>query len=204
MTARDLVIVSGGLSQPSSTRLLADRLAEATAAALDQAATTANIEVIELRDHAHALTNNLLTGFASEELDAVKATITQADGVIAVSPIYSASYAGLFKNFFDVLDADALNGTPVLIAATAGTARHSLALEYAVRPLFTYLKAVTVPTAVFAASEDWGSGGKIEGGLAARIRVAAAQLAAAMIAAQPRSTADPYESLTPFEELLRG
>ena len=82
-----------------------------------------------------------------------------ADGLIVVTPIFNASYSGLFKSFFDVLDADALAGKPVLIGATGGTARHSLALEHALRPLFAYLRAVVVPTAVFAATEDWGTGG---------------------------------------------
>ena len=44
-----------------------------------------------------------------------------------------------------------LAGKPVLIGATGGTARHSLALEYALRPLFSYLRTVVVPTAVYAA-----------------------------------------------------
>jgi FMN reductase len=72
--------------------------------------------------------------------------------VIAVTPIFSASYSGLFKTFFDVLERGALAGKPVLIAATGGSERHSLALEHAVRPLFAYLRAVVVPTAVYAAS----------------------------------------------------
>src|SRR5581483_4154931 len=96
-----------------------------------------------------------------------------ADGLIAVSPIFSASYSGLFKTFFDVLDQGVLEGKPVLIAATGGTARHSLALEYAFRPLFAYLKAIVVPTAVYAAAEDWA-----DGGLAERIERAAGELTA--------------------------
>ena len=58
-----------------------------------------------------------------------------------------------------MLDADALTGTPVLLAATAGTARHSLAVEFALRPLFSHPRAIAVPTGVFAASEDWAGGG---------------------------------------------
>ena len=81
--------------------------------------------------------------------------MTGADGLIAVTPIFTTCYCGLFKSFFDVLDTDALAGMPVLIGATAGTARHSLALDYALRPMFTYLHAVVVPTGVFAATEDW-------------------------------------------------
>ena len=74
-------------------------------------------------------------------------------------------------------DDSALRGTPVLMAATAGTARHSLVLEHAMRPMLSYLKAVTVPTGVFAASEDWGTGGTVDAGLSSRITVAATELA---------------------------
>ena len=83
--------------------------------------------------------------------------MTGADAVIVVTPIFSASYSGLFKTFFDVIEPDALAGKPVLIGATGGTARHSLALEYALRPLFTYLHAVVVPTAVYAAPRTGGA-----------------------------------------------
>ena len=90
-----------------------------------------------------------------------------------MTPVFQASYSGLFKTFVDVLDDGSLRGTPVLMAATAGTARHSLVLEHAMRPMFSYLKAVTVPTGVFAASEDWGADGTVDAGLSGRIGVAA-------------------------------
>jgi len=86
--------------------------------------------------------------------------VAAADAVIAVSPIFNASYSGLFKAFFDVLEPGALTGKPVLVAATGGSERHSLALEHAMRPLFAYLRAVVVPTAVYAASSDWASAGR--------------------------------------------
>jgi FMN reductase len=204
MTTRSLAVVSAGLSQPSSTRLLADRLAAATAAALQVQGIDVEVEVIELRDLAHDLTDNLLTFFASETLQAAKDAVAGSDAVIAVSPIFSASYNGPFKTFFDLLDRDALAGTPVLLGATAGTARHSLALEHAMRPLFAYLKAVVVPTAVFAASEDWGTGGQVHGGLAARIDRAAGELAASIAARPPKEVVDPFADPTPFEQLLRS
>jgi FMN reductase len=133
-------------------------------------------------------------------------TVTGADGLIVVTPIFSASFSGLFKTFFDVLDKDALVGKPVLLGATAGTARHSLALEHAMRPLFAYLRAVTVPTGVFAASEDWAGAGGIDRGLADRIDRAAVELAdlvtGRLAGARP---ADPFaDPETSFEELLRG
>ncbi|GAA4920135.1 FMN reductase [Actinomycetospora succinea] len=197
---RTLAVVSAGLSTPSSTRLLADRLTDATVAALGERGVAARPEVIELRDHARDLADHLVTGFPNAALRPVLDTVAGADGLIAVSPIFSASYSGLFKTFVDVLDRDALTGTPVLLGATAGTARHQLALDHAMRPLFAYLHATVVPTGVFAASEDWGSSAE----LAERITRAAGELAD-LVAARPAATvADPLADPTPFEALLRG
>ncbi|MFG3304594.1 FMN reductase [Streptomyces wuyuanensis] len=176
-----LVAVSAGLSSPSSTRLLADRLAEAAQERLAEQDRKVEVEVIELRDLATAIANNLVTGFPSPTLGTAIDAVTKADGVIAVSPVFTASYSGLFKSFFDLVDPQALTGKPVLIAATGGTARHSLALDHALRPLFAYLRALVVPTAVYAASEDWGSSGdEYTEGLPARIRRAGGELAELM------------------------
>ena len=57
--------------------------------------------------------------------------VCAADGVITVTPVFNASYSGLFKLFFDALDEGAMKGRPVLLGATGGTARHSLAVEHA-------------------------------------------------------------------------
>jgi FMN reductase len=187
MPNKKLAVVSAGLSQPSSTRLLADRLAEATvdrlretgpssAAGAANAACEVDVTVIELRDLAHDITNNLLTGFAAPKLQAALDAVTGANGLIAVTPIFTTSYSGLFKSFIDVIDNTAMTDLPVLIGATGGTDRHSLALDYSMRPLFTYLHAIVVPTSVYAASADWGS---IEGSaLPDRIGRAAGELAA--------------------------
>ncbi|MGZ4503863.1 MAG: CE1759 family FMN reductase, partial [Nocardioidaceae bacterium] len=121
-----------------------------------------------------------------------------------VTPVFQASYSGLFKTFFDVVEDGALAGKPVLVAATAGTARHSLVLEFAMRPLFAYLQATVVPTGVFAATEDFGgAGGALVDALGERVDRAARELAA-LIAGRPAPVAvDPFENPTPFEELLR-
>lgn len=201
-TARRLVTVSAGLGQPSSTRLLADRLAAATERHLRDAGAAPQVAVIELRDHAQDLTNHLLTGFPSPKLQATIDEVLAADGLIAVSPIFSASYSGLFKLFFDVVERDGLAGMPTLIAATGGTARHSLALEHALRPLFAYLNAATVATAVYAASEDWGTGGvSVDGSLVERIDRAARELATAMAGAAPRIRPDAFADPVPFERV---
>ena len=222
MTTRTIAVVSAGLSQPSSTRLLADRLAAAAERQLQEQGHDVVLETFELREHAQSITNNLLTGFPSGDLCMVLDSVRGADALIAVSPILSASYSGLFKSFFDVLEPDALVGKPVLIAATGGTARHSLALEFALRPLFAYLRATVAPTGVFAATEDWASGdvasgdvasgavgggatnGGVTSGLAARIDRAAGELVGLLLGSSTPAPEDPFEDVTPFERLLAG
>jgi FMN reductase len=176
MTAtRRLAVVAAGMSQPSSTRMLADRLAAATVTELSRRGVEVDVTVIELRDHAKDVTNMMLSGFASPALESVIGSVTGADGLIAVSPVFSASYSGLFKSFFDVIDQRSLEGMPVVIGATGGTARHSLVLDHALRPLFSYLHASVMPTGVFAATDDWGSADGAP--LLARIERAAHELA---------------------------
>jgi FMN reductase len=201
MKRRTLIVISAGLSRPSATRLLADQLSTAAVAAAGDLGVLLDSRVIELRDLASDITNAMLTGFAPAALQEVLDAVAGADAVIAVTPIFTASYSGLFKSFFDVLDAGALAGKPVLIAATGGTARHSLALEHAVRPLFTYLRAVPLPTAVFAASEDWG-GATADGELRDRIERAAGELAREVDRREPAPVTDPFALTTSFEDLL--
>ena len=218
---RKIVVITAGLSQPSSTRLLADRIAEAVTTQVSARGESATVEVIELRELAHDLATTMTTGgMPTEAVRQARDLVTSADGLIAVTPVFTASYSGLFKMFMDVLDTDAINGMPVIIAATAGTPRHSLVLDHALRPLFTYLRAVVVPTSVFAATEDFGGG---EGaGLGSRIARAASELAALVVAETgavqgfapndrdldgPRrrtSGTQVDQDVTPFEEMLRG
>ncbi|MGZ0711208.1 FMN reductase (plasmid) [Coraliomargarita sp. W4R53] len=196
MTARRIAVVSAGLSNPSSTRMLADRLASAAVAQLASSGVEASADVFELRDYAHDITNNLLTGFAPPALESMINTIISSDAVIAVTPIFSTSYSGLFKSFIDVLEPDALSGKPVLIGANAGTARHSLAIDYAIRPLFAYLHADAVSTGVFAASSDWGSAGDQVAPLSERIERGARELAEAIMRREPAQSVDPFDPET--------
>ena len=205
MTTFSVAVISAGLSQPSSTRLLADRLARANRGAVDARGDRVEFVDIELRELAHEITNNLLTGFPGPALQSAIDAVTSADAVIAVTPVFSASYSGLFKSFFDILENGALDGTPVLVAATAGTARHSLVLEHALRPLFSYLHAVVVPTAVFAASEDWGASGGSDA-LRRRIDRAAGELAALVESRPAAGRGDQFDrdvaAMGSFEDLL--
>jgi len=191
-----LVVVSAGLSVPSSTRLLGERLA----AAVGQQVSGVEVEFVELRELAVEIAQNFVSGFPGAGLRAAFDAVVGADGLIVVTPVFSASYSGLFKSFFDLLDKDSLAGKPVLVAATGGTARHSLVLDHALRPLFTYLRAVVVPTGVYAASEDWGAQGLPE-----RIERAAGELGTLMrglsVARVPEAR-DEFEITVPFEQRL--
>jgi len=193
MTARRIAVVSAGLSNPSSTRMLADRLSATTAKHLAELDMEVEVDVFELRDYAHDITNNLLTGFAPPALESMLNTVVSADALIVVTPIFSTSYSGLFKSFIDVIDPDALTGKPVLIGANAGTARHSLAIDYAIRPLFAYLHAEPVSTGVFAASSDWGGSADQVAPLGARIERAATELAEAIARRSPEASVDPFD-----------
>src|SRR5689334_13737352 len=102
MKQRNLVVISAGLSQPSSTRLLADQLSAAAGRAAAQLGVTVEVQVIELRDLAHEITDHMLTGFPQSTLKQAQDSVAAADGLIVVTPVFSASYSGLFKSFFDV------------------------------------------------------------------------------------------------------
>lgn len=217
MTQR-IVAVTAGLSVPSSTRLLTDRIVSATrelAQALGDRVQVGRdqdlqIEVIELRDLAQDIAAHLVTRFPSERLARVLEEVGAADGLIVVTPTFAGSYSGLFKSFFDLLEPTALAGTPVLLAATGGTARHSLMLDHAMRPLFAYLQAEPLATGVFAATDDFA-----DAGLGRRIERAAGQLVAALganarttHAAPTEDTASPEDSelgaVPDFRDLLFG
>jgi FMN reductase len=151
-----LAVVSAGTSDPSSTRLLADRIAERTAALAARRGGAVTVGVIELREIAADISTALVSQLITPKLQHAITVLGEADGIIASAPVYKAAPSGLFTSFFDVLDNDLLIAKPVVLAATAGTARHGLVTDDQMRPMFAYLRTMTVPTSLFAAPEDWG------------------------------------------------
>lgn len=199
-----IAVVSAGLSDPSSTRLLADRLGRAAAEALLADGTTAAVEHVELRPIAHEIVDAMLTGFAAPALAKAIATVVEADAVVFVTPVFTAGVSGLAKSFLDVIDKDALADMPVLLGATGGTARHSLAIDHALRPVFAYLRAAVVPTGVFAATDDWGTAGDAAA-LEGRISRAGADLAWAVRSSRRvRQQADALPATPDFAAMLGG
>lgn len=205
-----VAVVSAGLSEPSSSRLLADRLAQATVTALDdpslpavgQGAGTTRVVHVDLRPLAHEVTDAMLTRFLPPALGAAVAEVVEADALVFVAPVFTAGMSGLAKSFLDVLDTDALVDMPVLLGATGGSPRHSLAVEHGFRPVFSYLRAAVAPTAVFAATEDWGDA---EGAAAldARVRRAGADLAHMIRTSRRRGPAAGGD-VVDFGSLLQG
>lgn len=215
---RNIVVVQAGLGVPSTSAMLADQLSAAVKDQLSQQGVEVAIHTVNLRDYAGDIANNLVTGYAGPGLASAIGTVADADAMIAVTPTFSASYSGLFKSFFDVLDPKFIDGMPVLMGATGGTSRHALMLEMAMRPLFSYLHANTMPTAIFAAPEDWGQsqGDGIESRINARISAAAKELASVIghsdtpeshaFVVDHKAKRSAYEenkmASLPFEELL--
>ncbi|MFW6600468.1 CE1759 family FMN reductase [Propionibacteriaceae bacterium Y2011] len=198
MTTHQLVVLTGGMGQPSTSRLLADRLADAVRESLALREEQVEVAVFELRELAHDTTRALVNQMESEALLAAKQAVIGADALIVVNPVFNGGVSGIVKSFLDLFTPDDLTGKPVLLGATGGSERHSLVLEYALRPIFTHLRTWTAPTGVFAATGDWGSGA----GPTERIRRAGGELAELIMSRPQRKQADPYDDVVPFAQLL--
>ena len=166
-----VAVVSAGTSDPSSTQLLADRTADRVTALAARHGHEVTTSGIELREIAADISTALVSQLVTPRLRQAITALGEADGIIATAPVYKAGPSGLFTSFFHVLDNDLLIAKPVVLAATAGTARHALVADEAMRPMFAYLRTLTAPTSLFAAPEDWS-----DPALNARIERAAREL----------------------------
>ena len=212
---RRIVVLQAGLRNTSTTNMLGDELAREVAAAFEATGQGVEVRTINIRDHAHGIADTLLAGFSGLELQEALDVTAAADGLVVVTPTFSASYSGLFKSYIDILEPESLTGKPVILAATGGTERHSLMIEHALRPLFAYLGAEPVRTGVFAATSDFGG---TEGQISARVRRAAGELVArlAPVAGATAARADTAanggpkapvpkgfgDDLVPFEQMM--
>lgn len=214
---RHIAVVAAGLSDPSSTSMLAKQLSEATADALAERGFRPVVHHFELREVATDIADSMVTFSRSEKLTEMIAEVEQADAVITVSPVFKASYSGLFKSFWDLVDNDALRGVPVQLGATGGSPRHSLVIDNAMRPLFSYLRTRVMPVSVYAATEDWGAAGGSPDAhdpesnpayLSRRIGQTGDDLAEVTGRLNPRPRRAPSQpkelEVIPFDQLLNG
>ncbi len=143
--AARVVAINAGVSDPSSTRLLTERLLSKIADDLGRADVEVDMKIIDLAPLAGDIANALTAGFPSTALREVIGELADADAVVAATPVYKAGISGLFKAFVDVLDNDLLVAKPVLLAGTAGTARHAMVVDDQMRPLFAFMRTLTTP-----------------------------------------------------------
>jgi len=145
-----VVAVSGSLNHPSKTTTLVDGIVDALGRALPIDAHV--ITLTELGPSiAGVISRAELPQDALEELRRIET----ADVLIVATPVYRASFTGLFKHLFDFVDQYALVDVPVLLAASGGSERHSLIIEHQLRPLFGFFQAVTLPVGVYAHDSDF-------------------------------------------------
>jgi FMN reductase len=180
-----LVLLSAGTGNPSSTRLLGDRVAQKTLDLLREDDVPATVGALELGPLAVDIAKATVSGVKSADLQAAIERLAAADGVIAATPVYKAGISGLFKSFVDLLDNDLLVAKPILLGATAGTDRHALVVDEQMRPLFAYMRALALPTSVFATPDDWAATE-----LGERVERAAAELATLLRAGVGREIAE--------------
>ena len=169
-TTRRLVVVHAGTSDPSSTGLLAGRIAESAVKQGAERGFRIELRTIDLRALANDITSAIVSQLVSPALQKAIDLLQDADGLVASTPVYKAGPSGLFTEFFQVLDNDLLIGVPVVLAGTGGSPRHSLVIDDQLRGLFAYLRTLPTPTTVYAAPEDW------QDGLGSRIDRAATEL----------------------------
>lgn len=156
-----ITALTASLSESSTSNRLAQRILDATTELAAEAAPEASsepveTEIINLRELSHQLVDSMLTGVPSDQLDAVYTKLRASDAVVLAAPVYNAAPIGLLTMFLQLFPDAGLRGIPVLLASTGGTARHSLAMDQHIRPVIAYLKGLALPTAVFAATDDWG------------------------------------------------
>lgn len=145
-----VVIVNGSPSEQSKTMGLAQ-------VALDALSRTTSVEThrVDVYRLGTGFTDALDRGSVSPEIEEQLRLVEEAGLVIAATPVYRGSYTGLFKHFFDLIGQYALANKPVLLLATGGGHHHALALDHALRPLFAFFQALTLPVGVFASSGDF-------------------------------------------------
>ena len=150
MSTLNVTVLCGSLQRPSRTRALCDALL----AKLGECRTIVP-QVLEIAQFGRAIGACLQRSELPAEILGYLAAVESADVLIAASPVYSATYTGLFKHFIDFMGMDALAGKPTLLAATGGSPLHGLMIDQQMRPLFAMKQALTLPLGVYATEADF-------------------------------------------------
>jgi FMN reductase len=144
-----IVALNGSPRTTSRTGILLGQIAEALADRIP-----ATIRTIEAAREAPHLLTALSRDRVSDAGEVLLRAIETADLLVVGTPVYRASYTGVLKHIFDLVDRDALAGRVALLAATGGTPLHGLVGDHQLRPLLGFFRAVTVPTVVYATAAE--------------------------------------------------
>ncbi|MCB5189734.1 NAD(P)H-dependent oxidoreductase [Methylobacillus arboreus] len=145
-----IVGISGSLTQPSRTKVLVEEIVASASKKLHAPA-----EIIDIAQIAEVLGSTISYSNFPAELSEAYAKLQAADLLIIASPVYKASYAGLLKHFFDLLDPKALVGKVAILAATGGSDQHALVVDYQLRTLASFFSIYTTPTAIYAKDTEF-------------------------------------------------
>jgi FMN reductase len=199
MSQPRIVGLSGSPRRPSKTRALVEQVATEVAGHRQ-----VRLDIFDLVDAGPglgaALQRQELTLPAARIIDAIE----QADALIVGTPVYKGAYTGLFKHIFDLVEPRALVGKPVVLTATGGGPRHALVVEHALRPLFGFFEALTIPTAVYACDADFRDGQLVEPSILARVSTAAQQLAIVIDPTRRQADVTPALASSGVHAVRRG
>ena len=145
-----VVAISGNLSNPSRTSVLAELAAAEIARAL-----STDVQQVRIADHGAALGGALSLQQLPPAVLALYETVFAAPVLVIATPVYKASYTGLLKHFLDLIDPQRLQGKVVVLAATGGSDHHALVIEHQLRPLLAFFGAYTVPTGLYVRDSDF-------------------------------------------------
>jgi FMN reductase len=163
----NLTVVSGSVQRPSKTRSLLEAVVHQF-----QAVIPIEVHWVELGEIAAEVGVALRRSDLRPEIEAHFRAIETADLLIVGTPVYRASYTGLFKHLFDLVEMNALIDVPVLLTATGGSERHALIIEHELRPLFSFFQSLTLPIGVFGTDRDFTDYRISDNALKARVQLA--------------------------------
>lgn len=153
MPELSIVGLSGNITAPSKTRSLV-----ATTLDLVRDRLNATTQIFDINDFGDSLGQARRLDDLDAAARAKVEALAAADALVIATPIYKATYPGLFKHLIDLLDPQSLAGKPVLLAATGGGEKHALVVEHQLRPLLAFFEAQSLATALHASDKDFSDG----------------------------------------------
>jgi FMN reductase len=144
-----IVVLIGSSTPPGRTQAMSEALADCLRAR------GADVTVIDLVNVAcEAADGRPLEKYDPSIGDAVR-TLLAADAVAFASPVYRATYAGVLKNFLDIVPIEALRDKPVGLTVLGASLHHYLGVDTAMRAVFAWYGALALPTSVYLAGNDF-------------------------------------------------